>query len=202
MVPAVIEALVNQDTPVALPPPEADTPGYDVKKQGERRVKGARGRRTADNPDEQPLDPLEAKTREDARRRLMDVKRTIQDRSAEMLVAEPSHVPRLAQELQRLRVAMLMMREIVEDVADPNAYRELTLLNKMMTGHDPEQEALRKEQILAEEEATERMARVGLTPEGASRMVRALDALGHIMNKPHGHDAEPADDRPAPAAAH
>jgi hypothetical protein len=122
----------------------------------------------------------------------MEVKQQIQQRSTEMLLAEPSQVPQLAQELQRLRVAMLMLREIVEDVADPNAYRELSLLNKMMTGHDPEQDALRREQETAEAEASERLSRVGLTVERAGSMVRVLESLGHLMNR----RPDDGDDRP------
>ena len=120
----------------------------------------------------------------------MEVKQQIQQRSTEMLMAEPAQVPQLAQELQRLRVAMLMLREIVEDVADPNAYRELSLLNKMMTGHDPEQDALRREQEEAESEATERLSRVGLTAERASSMVRVLESLGHLMNRRPDEDGD------------
>jgi hypothetical protein len=121
--------------------------------------------------------------RENARRRLLAVKQQIQLKSAELLEAEPAQMQHLTQELQRLRVAMLMLREIVEDVADPTTYRELSLLNKMITGHDPEQEALRREQQQGQQEAEERIARVGLTPAGAGSMVRVIQSLQAVMDR-------------------
>ena len=139
---------------------------------------------------ERPIDPLEAETREHARRQLQAVKQRIQEKSVALLSAEPAQLPTLTQELQRLRVAMLMLREIVEDVADPTTYRELSLLNKMITGHDVEQEALRKEQVLGEQEAVDRIAKVGLSPESAGSMVRVLQSLQGVMNRRNGTPVE------------
>jgi hypothetical protein len=155
------------------------------------RRRGARGRRAGDTGQQgQPLDPLEAETRENARRRLMAVKQHIQAKSSELLLAEPGQLQTLTQELQRLRVAMLMLREIVEDVADPTTYRELNLLNKMITGHDPSEEALRKEQAQGEQDAVERLANVGLTRESAGGMVRVLQSLQGVMNRRNGQSDE------------
>ena len=113
----------------------------------------------------------------------MDVKQQIQEKTAAMMMASPSDLTKLAQDLQRLRVAMLTLKEIVEDVADPNTYKELALLNKMMTGHDPEAEALREEQERGDEQARERLDRAGLKPEQAGSMVRVLEALRSVMEK-------------------
>jgi len=111
----------------------------------------------------------------------MEVKQSIQEKSASMLTAEPKEVPLLAQELQRLRVSMLMLREIVEDIADPNTYREISLLNKMMTGLDPEEDAKRREQQQGEMDAQERMTDAGLDPERAGSIVRVLESLKSVM---------------------
>lgn len=154
-------------------------------------------------PPEPPLDPVEVKARGDARAELTRVRAQIQEKTAILLTADPSDIAQLTQELQRLRVASLMLREIVEDVADPNAYKELKLLKDMMSGLDPEEEARRRESEQAEADAAQRLAGHNMTPERASNLVRALTALQDVMNRPAPapvEEPEADDARPAPGA--
>lgn len=85
----------------------------------------------------------------------------------------------VAMQLQRLRVAALLQREIILDTADPTTYRELQLLNKMNTagelGEDPAAEI-----ELAERQ--ERVREAGIDPESASSMVRVFNALREAMD--------------------
>lgn len=76
---------------------------------------------------------------------------------------------------------MLALREIAMDLADPTTYRELTLLNRMLTGHDPEEDAARQAQADEEEAGRQRLEDIGLEPESAGSMVKALSALERIM---------------------
>ena len=129
------------------------------------------------------VDPAEAAAREQARKNLTAVKQQIHDLTMELMSAEQVKVPELTQRLQRLRIGMLMLREIVEDVSDPNAHKELHLLQKMTDEADPEEGEDEQEQS-ADDERRRRLASVGLNPDNAGGMVRVFRALETIMSQP------------------
>jgi hypothetical protein len=86
-------------------------------------------------------------------------------------------------DLQRARVTKLCLKEIVTDLADPTTYREMTLLNRLITGHDPEEEAAKRMDAEAELAAQGRLDAIGVDPESAGDLVRALNALSSLMQK-------------------
>lgn len=108
---------------------------------------------------------------------------------------EEKDIPKLSRRAQRLRVASLMLREVITDIADPTTYRELTLLNKLAASgtFEGEDEA---EAALEAEAARGRLADVGLNPEDASDMVRALHALQTVMSDDAQREADDAAARP------
>jgi hypothetical protein len=131
----------------------------------------------------------EAKSR--AESKLKEVNLQIEHLVGDLLTADEKDIPKLTRQGQRLRVASLLLREIVMDLADPTTYRELTLLNKLLTGHDPEEEAAKEDAELEAAEVEARLAGVGVNPAAAGDLVRALNALRAVTE---------AHDRPAPAA--
>jgi hypothetical protein len=142
------------------------------------------------------VDPAEAAAREQARKDLTAVKAQIHQLTMDLLTADPVQVPAMTQRLQRLRIAMLMLREIVEDVADPHAHRELTLLQKMMAGQSGQSDGERPEQQ-EEQAARERLTSVGVDPAAAGQLVRVLQALQAAMDHPSAYAATD-DDTPQP----
>lgn len=150
------------------------------------------------------MDPEEEAARAQARQNLKNVKGQIHELTMKLLTAEPAQLPAMTQRLQRLRVSMLMLREIVEDVADPNAHRELTLLQKMMAAEsqvspeDPDDQETKQRE--AEADARGRLAEMGVSPESAGQLVRVFQSLETLMraqneSTPAGQpepDADPA----------
>ena len=134
-------------------------------------------------PAEPQMDPAEAAAREQARKNLTAVKQQIHDLTMQLMTAEQKEVPELTQKLQRLRIGMLMLREIVEDVSDPNAHKELHLLRKMTDEANPEDDEEEQERM-DDDERRHRLLSVGLNPESAGGMVRALQALEKVMEAP------------------
>lgn len=142
------------------------------------------------------VDPEEAAAREQARKDLTSVKKQIHELTMKLLVAASGEVPVLTERLQRLRISMLMLREIVEDVVDPNSYKELALLKKMIDGAEPDEGEEEEQEKTADRERRERLANVGLNPDNAGSMVRVLRALEAAMTKPYQSPPEADDDQP------
>lgn len=144
--------------------------------------------------DMSPTEPELTQVQQDAQARLEAIERRILQLSVDAETAEDKEIPRLMRELQRARVAKLCLKEIVTDLADPTTYREMTLLNKLITGVDPEEEAAKRMQLEEELAAEDRLSKVGVDPERADGLVRALNALSSLMNR---NDDGPPEQPPA-----
>lgn len=95
--------------------------------------------------------------------------------------AADADIPKLNREVQRARVAMMVLREITTDLADPTTYRELTLLNKLVAQVEGD---LEETVELEAQKATDRMAEIGVSPTQAEGLVRVLNALMSADKKP------------------
>lgn len=107
---------------------------------------------------------------------LQDASDLLRAKALELLDAGPARVSQLNIDIQKLRVLCMVLREVELGVSDPNTYKELNLLNKMLTGKDMEADENRQ---TAEEEAsaTAALESRGIKAESASRMMRALTSI-------------------------
>jgi hypothetical protein len=133
---------------------------------------------------------------------LAAVQKTLKAKLKELLHAEPSKIPGLTLELQRLRVAAMMITEMDEGVADPATYKELNLLNRMITNADLEGDAARVESEADIASATKLLTERGISRQSAQRITRVLTAAQSVpmvdaYEEPDELDPEqlpPADD--------
>lgn len=114
-------------------------------------------------------------------------------KAIEYVDASPARVSTLNVEIQKLRIICMVLREVELGVSDPNTYKELNLMNKMLTGKDIEGDADRQQTEQEEAEATAALEKRGLKAESAGRILRALTA---ILDK--SIPDEPTDDEPEP----
>jgi hypothetical protein len=89
-------------------------------------------------------------------------------------------LPKVARELQRLRVASIILNELVTNIADPTAKQEIGLLSKMLTGRTDSVMASEDDEV-AETEAADRLRGLNIDPESADNLARGLRALQAVM---------------------
>lgn len=118
----------------------------------------------------------------------------------ELRSAKPREVHDLTTEIQRLRVLVICTRELDTGIVEPNAYKELALLNKLLAGNSLEgsgEEIERKQQV---QTATEKLEKRGISPESAPGIVRALEAITSqpVPEAPDDGEPEPLELIPEP----
>lgn len=107
-------------------------------------------------------------------RSLETVQEQINEMTERMLTAAPRDVPTLQYELQKLRVASIILRENRNGVSDPNAYKEMRLLVTMSKGIDDSPE---KDSALETEEVARRLEERGINPESANAIAKVLGSV-------------------------
>lgn len=112
---------------------------------------------------------------------------------SELVTAGPARVSGLNVEIQKLRIICMVLREIEMGVSDPNTYKELSLMNRMLTGKDLEAEAERQQTGIEETAATAALENRGIKAESASRILRALTSVLAAHDKGDDDDTEPPD---------
>jgi len=65
---------------------------------------------------------------------LEQARELLRHKTVALLKADPVTISGLTREIQTLRVICQMLQEIEVGVTDPNTYREMSLLNRMVTG--------------------------------------------------------------------
>lgn len=108
------------------------------------------------------------------------VKIAILEKNRELLKCDEVELPRVARELQRLRVALITLNELITNVSDPTAKQEISLLSKMLTGRLESGEG-EAEEALEVDAAKARLATQGIDPASADNMARGLRALQAVM---------------------
>lgn len=118
-------------------------------------------------------------------------------KTQELLTAEPARIPAITLELQRLRVATQVLRELDAKGVDPNTYREVALLNRLLHGRDIENEAEKKKSADEAERATAVLRARGIEPESAQRIMKVLQSVvgaGVVDDRESLDEPEPDDD--------
>ena len=126
-----------------------------------------------------------------------EVTQRIKEKTGELLSAPPQHIPALTLELQKLRIAAMVLRETENGVSDPNTYKELTLLNRLMTGRDLETEAERQAAAAETDEAEKVLERKGISPESARRILRVLSVIAPPSTGLSDEEPPEPDDEPS-----
>jgi len=129
----------------------------------------------------------------EAEAELARVKTLILEKNRELLKCDEVELPRVASELQRLRVALITLNELVTNISDPTAKQEISLLSKMLTGRLESGEG-ETDEAMEEEAAKARLASLGIDPAAADNMARGLRALQAVMlnRGTRSPDAQPA----------
>jgi hypothetical protein len=126
-----------------------------------------------------------------------DAKKLLQQRAQELLDADAKSLPRLTKEIQRLRVVLQILNEADTGESDPQVHKELSLLNKLITGKgldglEGDDEAEKRER---QQEAEKLLADRGVDPAQAGRFMRILQAVmgagGTSGSGPDDADTEP-----------
>lgn len=118
---------------------------------------------------------------------LEEARELLKNKSLELLECPVGKVAALTIQIQRLRVLVIILREVETGVSDANTYKEMTLLNKLLTGKDLESEASKEQQVEEEQKATARLEARGIAPESAQRITRILQSVmgaTHVEFKP------------------
>lgn len=111
------------------------------------------------------------------------LKERLRGYAKELLTGTPARLKQLPLEIQRTRSAMQLLSEAESGVADPDTYKELSMLNRMVAGDDSLDDPSGDE--VAQAEAEELLLTRNINPDRARRMLRALEAM----------NAAPEDDR-------
>lgn len=106
----------------------------------------------------------------------------LRELAREIVVASPARGRAILQEVARLRVALQLHEEADSKASDPDTYRELSLLNRMLAGEE-ELDPTTDEARLAEAEAI--LATRGVDPARARRIMRTLDSLLAVPEPEH-----------------
>lgn len=83
---------------------------------------------------------------------------------------------KLTIDVQRLRVACSLLREIETGVAEPNTYREMSLLNRLVSGATFESDDEKAEEDARIKVAEDVLTARGLTPDAAGRILKVLQS--------------------------
>ncbi len=134
---------------------------------------------TPDSPKDGPEPTVVTK----AKVELARIQEALLAKNQELLSCDETKLPQVARELQRLRVAMISLNELVTNISDPTAKQELGLLTKMLHGRDESGEGAAEDE-LEEAAAAKRLREADIDPESAENMARALRALQAVMT--HG----------------
>lgn len=106
----------------------------------------------------------------------------LRELAREIVVASPTRGRAILQEVARLRVALQLHEEADSKASDPDTYRELSLLNRMLAGEE-ELDPTTDEARLAEAETLLRGR--GCDPARARRIIRTLDSLLAVREPEH-----------------
>lgn len=111
-------------------------------------------------------------------------------KTQELLSTPADKLPYLVIEIQKLRVLCMLLAEAEEGgKSDPNTYREMSMLNRMLAAGPGEDEGAAGDDLIAEEEAATRLAKRGVSREAIPGMLRILTAMSG-----RGPKAEPPKD--------
>lgn len=106
---------------------------------------------------------------------VLDLRKKLRSYAVELLTAGPTRVKQLGLEIQRTRVAEKLLTEADEGTSDPDTYKELSMLNRMLAGEQDLDDPTGDEAALAEAEKL--LADAGINPDKARRMLRAMESL-------------------------
>lgn len=138
----------------------------------------------ADNPPPPPGSTSLVKV--DAPADAKECRTRLKELAKEMLSASPTRLKALGLEIQRLRLAEKLFTEAEEGTSDPDTYRELSMLNRMLAGEDDLEDPTGDEARLAEAEAV--LAGRGIDPARARRLIRTLENL-NATPEPEPHES-------------
>lgn len=110
--------------------------------------------------------------------------------ATELLTAPPARVKQLGLEIQRTRVAMELLNEADTGQSNPDTYKELSMLNRMLAG---EQDLDPTGDEVAQAEAEALLRAHTISPETAARIMRVFDSLSA---SPEDTRAAGSDDAP------
>jgi hypothetical protein len=111
----------------------------------------------------------------------------LKELATELLTASPARTKALKLEIQRVRCAAALFNEADTGESDPETYKELSLLTRMLADEDDLDEPTGDDVRHAEAEAL--LAERGINPDAARRMARLFESLSAAEDTPDG--AEP-----------
>jgi hypothetical protein len=122
----------------------------------------------------------------------------LNEKVRELLAATPETIQTLTLDIQKLRVAVSILREQGPGgETDPSIYKDMALLNRLISGQDLESTAQKQAQEKAIADAAGRLEQKGISPASAGRILKVLSA---VMAGGRGGEDEP-DEPSEPAGA-
>jgi hypothetical protein len=126
-------------------------------------------------------EPPESRVVTEARVELERVQSAILEKNRHLLSCNEVELPKIARELQRLRVANIILNELVTNIADPTAKQEIGLLAKMLNGRQESGEGTTDDEALEAAAAADRLRGLNIDPDSADNLARGLRALQAVM---------------------
>lgn len=125
---------------------------------------------------------------------MADVQAQYKRKVGELLTATPAQTPRLIQEIQRLRLVVLLLKEVEAGQANEATYRELVLMTRMMG--KPTGAAQEPEENSTQDDAEEELEALGIEPRRAADLLKIFERIapaGGGVEASIPNDYEPTD---------
>lgn len=118
---------------------------------------------------------------------VQQLRHKLKELATELLTASPVRTKALKLEIQRVRCAAALFNEADTGESDPETYKEMSLLTRMLADEDDLDDPTGDEVRHAEAEAL--LGTRGIDPDRARRLLRVFESLGAAEEVPDG--AEP-----------
>lgn len=115
------------------------------------------------------------------------LRKKLKEMAAELLTAPPARCKQLSQDIVRHRAASKLLNEADTGESDPDTYKELSMLNRMLAGEQDLDDPTGDEALQNEAEAL--LKARGIDPDVARRLMRAFEALSVAREDVRGPEA-------------
>lgn len=128
---------------------------------------------------------------------LIELEAKLKAAIAEMMTAEEVKLPRLIKTIQRLRVALQLTRDLVDNTTSDTAYREMVLLQRMLKGGVDLEPGTNEEDaaVAREKEVTQ----LGIDVASANRLVQVFEKMTNDPDNTQQSSGIPDDYEPPDA---
>lgn len=109
---------------------------------------------------------------------ITSAKQRLEAKLEELQTTDIKEIPRLTIDIQRLRVALMILKERESKETNPNVYREMSLLTRMIKQTDLDGDTDEEREQRAQT-ASDKLEKAGVTAAGARAVIEIFRKMGH-----------------------